>query len=187
VRPGANRINRRAEIGVGGERLHHGRGIVRELGTEFCFQPVQMRKGFPGHAAPEVVPEPFDRIAFGAIGGQKHQRDIGRQDEARGRMHRAVIQHQHVEGGRIGGGEGIDKHLHIGRVELGQKQEKGITTGGRDRPITPTVRIRMLRNPHRFDAPGRDTATLGCQQAEPRFILTMDFDRQGAGRSPLSG
>jgi hypothetical protein len=35
--PRANRINCRAEIGVGGERLNDRRSIVGELGTEFCF------------------------------------------------------------------------------------------------------------------------------------------------------
>lgn len=48
-----------------------------ELGTAFSFQSVQIVEGAPGHATAQVLPQPFRRIEFWAVGRQKDEGDVG--------------------------------------------------------------------------------------------------------------
>jgi hypothetical protein len=71
----------------------------------------------------------------------------------------------------------VEKALNIGRIQLGELQEKTFTRYGLDSPIYVEVLDTVLHGSDRFDAPECHTSALDRQQTNATFILAKDSYR----------
>ncbi len=171
------------QIGVGNERLK-GSGVVAvETSSDLILECEEVIEAGPGEAVFESEPDPLARIEFRGIGRLKDEGEIGRQVQVGGVMGASVVEDEHVEGVRAGGGKIIEKGLELLRIE-GQACLKIAVAGawGHDAIDIEVVEV-MLVATDGLDPAQRDTATADGVQAKAALIHGPQFEGQGGSLS----
>jgi len=128
-------------------------------------------------AAFQVLPQAFDRISLGAVGGQPHQDDVLRHLDAPGDMRRRLIQDHDVEAIGIMLTQLAEKDGAADGIQAGQLPPEGLARGRFHRCVQPVILVQGRDDLDRLHALACQPLLEGQMQAEPTFILAEDPDR----------
>jgi hypothetical protein len=128
----------------------------------------------PGHVVLQVTPDPLKGVQGRAIGRQKHQAHVRREEEPRGRRGPTVVQPEEMQAIRKGLCEGLDAELEPLGVQRGPRPNAPITRGRRHRAIDGAPREDMLDCSTRRHATGGEAPPADAQEAEAAVVLAED-------------
>jgi hypothetical protein len=128
-------------------------------------------------AAFEVLPQAFDRIQLGAVGGQPHQDDVLWHLDTLGHMRRRLIQEHDVETVGIVLTKLAEKDGEAGGIKAGQLPPEGLACGRFHCGVQPVILIQGCDDLNRLHTIAREPPREGQMEAEPAFILAEDPDR----------